>query len=500
MGRKFDIAIIGSGLGGLVTANILSKKGYHVCVLEQNSHPGGCLQSFEKDGCIYDTGIHYVGGLSEGQVLHRIFTYLNLFPDLNIRKMDPEGFDRFVFGDAEYTYPTGYDAFRERMVQYFPTEASGIDTYISKIRGISESISLYNLEPVMYTPENLYGKFSHGNAWEFIRSVTPDAKLQHLLSGLNMLYAGTTESSFLYMHALINNHYLQGPWRFVDGSRQVSDLLIRNMKSHGGELFTRKKIIALKGHDQAITRAISEDGDEFLADHFIGAIHPQLLMALLEPDMGRKSFRNRIAGLDNTVSCFTLYVAFKQGEVPYMNRNLYYYPGGNAWGLDYYKPDEFPQYLGFYPIADTVDEKFTRSGSVISFMNYSEVEKWENSSIEDRGEAYNQFKEEKALRMIEALDQAFPGIRKSIRAYSTATPLTLRDYTGTVAGSIYGIQRDFRNPNQSILLPQTKLKNLFLTGQNLSLHGMLGTTMGALLTSGQFCDLNGLLNEIRHVY
>ncbi|MCK5337786.1 MAG: NAD(P)-binding protein, partial [Bacteroidales bacterium] len=54
---KYDIVIIGSGLGGLECGLILSKEGLNVCVLEQNSKVGGNLQSFTRDGCIFDTGM-----------------------------------------------------------------------------------------------------------------------------------------------------------------------------------------------------------------------------------------------------------------------------------------------------------------------------------------------------------------------------------------------------------------------------------------------------------
>ena len=42
----FDIVIIGSGMGGLVCADILSREGYKVCVLENNKKIGGSLQTY----------------------------------------------------------------------------------------------------------------------------------------------------------------------------------------------------------------------------------------------------------------------------------------------------------------------------------------------------------------------------------------------------------------------------------------------------------------------
>lgn len=75
---KYDVIIIGSGLGGLACAHILSKAGKNVLVLEKEAQPGGCLQSYKRNGFTFDTGFHYVGGLEEGQSLYAAFKMLGL--------------------------------------------------------------------------------------------------------------------------------------------------------------------------------------------------------------------------------------------------------------------------------------------------------------------------------------------------------------------------------------------------------------------------------------
>ena len=65
---KYDVVIIGGGLGGLVSALLLSKEGLKVVVLEQHHKAGGNLQTFTRDGCIFDTGmpVHFHGSCTYG--------------------------------------------------------------------------------------------------------------------------------------------------------------------------------------------------------------------------------------------------------------------------------------------------------------------------------------------------------------------------------------------------------------------------------------------------
>ena len=63
-----------------------------------------------------------------------------------------------------------------------------------------------------------------------------------------------------------------------------------------------------------------------------------------------------------------------------------------------------------------------------------------------------------------------------------STPLTYRDYTLTPYGSAYGVRKDYQNPMMTLLSAKTPIPNLLLTGQSLTLHGLLGVTMSSLFT------------------
>ncbi|MCK5078625.1 MAG: NAD(P)/FAD-dependent oxidoreductase, partial [Bacteroidales bacterium] len=94
------------------------------------------------------------------------------------------------------------------------------------------------------------------------------------------------------------------------------------------------------------------------------------------------------------------------------------------------------------------------------------------------------------------LEKRLPGIRANIEKVYTSTPLTFHDYTGTDEGSAYGIMKNCHDPLRSIILPRTKINNLFFTGQNMNLHGILGVTASAVITCSEIVGLQYLTNKI----
>ncbi|MCB0663105.1 MAG: NAD(P)/FAD-dependent oxidoreductase, partial [Saprospiraceae bacterium] len=220
----YDFVIIGSGLGGLECAYTLSKEGYKVCVLEKNRQLGGNLQIFSRDKVIFDTGVHYLGGLDPGQNLHQFFQYYGLMDKLKLRRMDPDGFDRITFDNDQTGYPhaMGFDNFAERMTAFFPKEKEAIRIYCNTIQEICDAFPVYRLRKEPF--EALKLDFLDIGAKNFIDGLTSNQKLRSVLAGSNPLYAGDAGKTPLYAHALTVNTYIESAWKCVDGGAQISNL------------------------------------------------------------------------------------------------------------------------------------------------------------------------------------------------------------------------------------------------------------------------------------
>ena len=135
-------------------------------------------------------------------------------------------------------------------------------------------------------------------------------------------------------------------------------------------------------------------------------------------------------------------------------------------------------------------------------MHYDDVKKWEKTfsthfKKNDREENYEVFKKEYEDKVIISLEKMYPNIRSCIKSVHSSTPLTLRDYNATPFGTMYGFHKDKNNPLRTYIHTKTSVENLYLTGQSVNLHGVLGVTISALLTCFNFIDSQKLMNEIR---
>ena len=157
----------------------------------------------------------------------------------------------------------------------------------------------------------------------------------------------------------------------------------------------------------------------------------------------------------------------KPESFPYLNTNYYHYKRLDVWDGIHYKPEEWPDGYALFCPASSKSEKYADGLSAMMYMEINEFEPWINTyntipkAQKDRGAGYEDFKIEKAERMIDLLEQKFPDIRSCIQSYSTSSPLSYRDYIGTKDGTIYGIIKDYKDPIKTFISPKTKIPNLW---------------------------------------
>lgn len=503
--KPYDIVIIGSGLGGLGCGYMLAKEGYKVCILEKNRQIGGSLQIFSRNKAIFDTGIHYIGGLAPGQNLHQFFRYYGIMDKLKLSKMDENGFDIIAFGDDDNRYPhaNGYENFVEQLARFFPEERANLQNYIKNIRRVCENFPLYNLE---VSDSDFLEKtlpFFTESASGFVQDSTSNLLLQNILAGTSPLYVGEQDKTPLYMHALIINSYIESAYRCVDGGSQIARLLTNNIKAMGGCIRNYANCTRFNFSGDEISSVELDTGEKIEGKRFISNIHPSNTLDMVEGGKLRKAYVSRIHSLENSESVFIVNVVFKKNAIRYNNYNYYYYQKPDVWNGVTMNQNAWGSLFALFMSCSSKTNGYAEGATIMVYMNYEEVKKWAAThstiprNIQFRGEDYEAFKQEKAEIVFREVEKNFPGFRSAVAAYYTSTPLTIRDYLGTKDGSMYGVARDYKNFMNSFIHTKTKIPNLYMTGQNVHVHGVLGVTIGAILTTGTIVGTKKLMDKIK---
>ncbi|PUV24862.1 phytoene desaturase family protein [Sphingobacterium athyrii] len=479
MGKVYDSVIIGSGLGGLVTAVLLARFGRKVCVIEKNNQYGGNLQTFVRDKEILDTGVHYIGGLGEGENLHKYFDYLGIMQDLAIQRMDIDEYDRISFEGDPINYPhaQGYDNFVNQLLPYFPEEEEALRNYCKKIQEICNSFPMYNLRKSFGFNETVLGT----SLKSFLDELTDNELLKAVLVGSNFLYVAKAESTPLYVHALTINSYIQSAWRCINGGSQIAKLLIRQLRKYGGDILKNKEVIAVEMEDQLIKAIRTDDQQLIYANEFVSNINLRHTFAMLPERFQKQAYVKRIHSLPLSPSVFSVYIVCKEDLIPYQNYNIYHYKNiKSVW----YDHNQSPLVISMS--RNDQDQTFCSTMTVMCYMTAAEVQQWDKSfnrsiiqQLSTRGDSYEAFKTAKANQIIEELQHLFPNIKDAIRSVHTSSPLTYRDFIGAEEGNMYGYLKEHQYPLNSLISTKTKVKNLFLTGQNVKMHGVLGVTITA---------------------
>ena len=494
--KKYDIVVAGAGLGGLITAAILAREGYSVCVLEKSTQLGGAIQSFTRKNVIFDAGAHYIGGVEKGQNLDQILRFLNVREKLKLKKLDNDAYDKISFLNQgeEYNHSQGFEGFRETLLEKLPSEKKAVDGYINTITGVVNDFPLFMLRKSKYSMFN--SKLQNVSIGKFFDTLTTNEDLKNVLAGNNLLYAGQKYSTPLTVHGLIHYSYLESAYRFLGGTSQLANLLADEVKANGGLIKINTEVKQFEIKNGNVENVIINNGEKIFGKHFISNMHPSSTFELIDENEVRKSYYKRIVKLENTISVFSLYGVFKKGMFPFHNSNHYIFRENEVWGIDNYDKIPWPGMCMFLTQPVNNEDNYARGFTTFAYMKFEEVEKWENTTVDKRGNDYLQFKKEKAEKVLDLVEQKFPHIRKCIQDIYTSSPLTYRDYTGTVDGSLYGVVRDANHPMTNTVLPNTKIPNLMLAGQNITMHGVMGVAMSALLVCSRFIGMDNLVDKI----
>lgn len=250
---KTTALIIGGGLGGLFAGAILAKEGVEVTILEKNHIIGGGLQSFRRMGLSFDTGMHVLAGMEEGQSIRRLCEWLGIYDKIRLHHIGPDIIDTLFFGEDGkfYDIGKGREGFVNSLAKYFPDQRQNLENYVSAMYAITDKLDLFHLRPSqgfvqIHTDEALMA------ADAFIAKYISDPRLRGVVAYMNPLYSGRADETPAYIHAIISVLYIQGPSRFIGGSLHFAKILQEFIEQHGGQVLTGSPVVKINTMDLSL--------------------------------------------------------------------------------------------------------------------------------------------------------------------------------------------------------------------------------------------------------
>jgi len=234
-----------------------------------------------------------------------------------------------------------------------------------------------------------------------------------------------------------------------------------------------------------------EDGKELFADSIISDVGAINTFGRLLPQNhpAAAEMLRALANLTPSTAHLCLYVGLKQAAPE----------GTNLWVLPSYDHDaNMERYLAnpsmpfpflFISFPSAKDPDFARrhpgraTAEVVTPMPYRCFASWQDTRWKKRPVEYETFKQQLAERLQRELERHAPALAGKIDVAELSTPLTTRHFMNYGAGEMYGLSSTPQRFKLRCLTPRTPIRNLYLTGQDISSLGVTGAMFGGVLAA-----------------
>ena len=489
-GVKEKVLVIGSGIGGLSTGIILAKLGFEVTVIEKNRQPGGMMRSYARRGVQCNVGLHYLGGLDQGQILRRCFDFLSITDQLRLIRMGVDGpVDRYLFTDSHlgidsFDVPTGFEAYEASLKAAFPSQRTQVTALMTRLRSSADQLDRLSF---LYSDQVTEDWFDQAEPLGAIFDRLGCSPGLRAVFGLPSVLIGVPhEVCPQFYHTMTLASYLMSAWRLKGPGATMADVCAQRLTSLGGGVRTGEAVTAIRTADGRVQGVTLDSGETLEASIVVGTIHPRGLIELLGPDVIKASYRRRIMKLKNTPGMMAVHALVSAERHPEILHNLYAIqadPNGGVRDLIFLqlRSSDLPGQNLLTLITSGHDEVW---------------QTWQQTRSGHRGPNYIKKKLDLAQEIIGRTEKIM-GPFHELQILDIFTPLTIRDWVNSPEGSAYGVMRSAEQMLSAALLNRTSLRGLFLAGQSVLSPGILGTILGSFTTVKYILGSERFRREVR---
>ncbi len=449
--EKYDIIVVGSGLGGLTAANRLAYCGYKVLLLEYHHRLGGLATWFKRKGHIFDISLH---GFPYGMV-KTCKKYWNKAIMRSIVQLK-----NIVFDNPQFSLQTTFDKedFTHILETLFKVTPSTINRFFTVVSGMN----FYDDQSM--TTRELFEEF-FPNRTDIHR---------FLMEPITYANGSTLDDPAITYGIVFSNFMNRGVFTFEGGTDKLIGMMADELEKNGVTICTKvkvDKIIVEKGkvrgieaYGKTITTAavVSNSG-------ITNTIYTLTDRSAFSDEFLEKAARIRV----NNSSC-QVYMGIKNGERINDVGDLLFTSTASEFDstelLD--RKTKSKTFSIYYPKTRPGLNRYT----IVASMN-SRYEDW--AKLDD--DRYQMEKCSLISRSLKDLDRYLPGVAEKIDWTEAATPKTFNRYTLHTKGTSFGTKFEGLDVSRSIF---KEVAGLFHVGSvGIIMSGWLGAINYGVIVS-----------------
>jgi len=472
MQNKYDVIVIGAGIGGLTAAAILARNGKKVLVLEKNPVVGGYAVNFRRGEFEFDASLHMICGCGKDEPTYKILRRAGVSDKVVFLK--PKYLYRSIFPDFDLriiqSNPKGY---LNELTKKFPSEQKGINKLFREMTEIYYEMLKFLYSPIPFGIEKFYFPLKYPKLFFYSNKPYQDMldrflkeyRLKAIISQLwGYIGLPPTKLSSLYFSYAWHDYLYNGGYYPKGGSQSLSNAFVKSIKENNGEIILNKEVEKVC-IDNYIGRCVrTKDKKEFYADVIISGIDAKkTFLRLIGEEYLTKSFKRKLNKMQPSISAIQIYLGLNVDlkDKGIFDYEIFFNPGYDFESQyeDFIGNTNIENMLCAITIYSNLESNIALLGkSVIGFIALSNYDFWRELSDKE----YEEKKQQIANILIRRVEKIIPNLSSYIEKIEVATPLTMERYTGSTNGAIYGWSQIISQTGIKRLDFKTPIRNIYL--------------------------------------